>query len=182
VSGAIELFQFNAVRNGKDVDVKWLMMNELSNTHVEIERSTNGFSNFIKIGTVASVRNVANINTYNFKDLNPQLGENYYRLRCYMSDGSNELSWMRVVTISEADEFEFETAVLPNPFETTFNLNMSEHYNYTVKIRNSVGELVQDLQFSGRSQTIDLSAFANGVYYITINNSKKQQTKLVVKN
>lgn len=180
VSGAIELYQFEAVKNGKDVDLHWRMMNELRNTHAVVERSADGFSNFTPIASVASMNNIATLNFYNAHDNAPLLGYNYYRIRCFMEDGSSELSMLRVVNMDAAD-YTFDATVQPNPVNNQVQLSMNEYYTYTIKLYNSIGEIINQHVVSGKNHTMEMSHLAAGVYYIGINNDKTQVYKRVIK-
>ncbi len=86
------------------------------------------------------------------------------------------------VSVSESI-LEDAVEVFPNPTEGLFNLTFGKYdiNNVQVFIYNSVGELVEKLQFdNGVSQVqLDLSDQANGLYYVSIQHHNVAITKKI---
>ena len=77
-------------------------------------------------------------------------------------------------------------SVYPNPSNNIFNvsLNSLEKENYTIEITNTIGQIIvnDNLSFEGKQlMAYDLSEESNGVYILTVKNSKGQLTKKLIK-
>jgi len=81
------------------------------------------------------------------------------------------------------DNLTKEITLFPNPVQSIFYLDLTQLADKTgqIQIFNSYGQLVQEfpkMTFSGEIETINVSDFENGFYYLTI---KTENTKLVTK-
>ena len=61
-------------------------------------------------------------------------------------------------------QHKIETIIVPNPVHTTFELFPTSHL-YNVQVLNAIGTLVLNLH---QVNQIDLSNFANGLYYVIL--------------
>ena len=74
--------------------------------------------------------------------------------------------------------------VSPNPANTYFNLRMSNANNTTVRVHNTVGQIVISKTFNTSSinERFDISDLNKGIYFVeVINNGKSNIKKLVIK-
>ena len=69
---------------------------------INLQRSKDGI-NFETLGSVAAQGNSTTINHYNFDDVNPFTGPNYYRLELVSIDGSLDYSNTVLLVISDVD-------------------------------------------------------------------------------
>jgi hypothetical protein len=87
--------------------------------------------------------------------------------------------------IGEAD-LNVDVSIFPNPTNGTFNVKLSSESNEVVKlsISSMVGESIysaEQINVDGEFiKTIDLSSFAEGIYFITIENNNKVLTEKIV--
>ena len=153
------------------IAVEWNVVNQLDIKNYEIERSTDGFA----FGKLASQPVIANSNeaAYNWLDLNPVIGNNFYRIRSVAFNGEIKYSAAVKVLISTLQN---EISIYPNPV-TNRSLNLlfngMEKGTYGLRLINTMGQTVftQYISHSGGSgiQTIGLTGkFANGVYRLEI--------------
>ena len=74
-------------------------------------------------------------------------------------------------------------SVFPNPASDFLHFNNSNHLNSptTIRIYNTLGEIVFSKVVARESETINISNFPNGIYFLRITNAMGQQsqTKLV---
>jgi len=91
----------------KMVKVQWNVQNEINISHYSIERSEDGLK-FSEIGVVSSNQ----INEYQFNDLNPNSGNNYYRIIGLENNGYKNYS--KVVKVA-FDKEETSLTIMPNP-------------------------------------------------------------------
>jgi hypothetical protein len=68
----------------------------------------------------------------------------------------------------------------PNPSTGVVNLESTNDENNTVSVFNQTGQLVEQLQLSGRSARIDLSNQAKGIYFVQFGDDGKMQ-KLIIR-
>ena len=84
------------------------------------------------------------------------------------------------------NELNVGVAVFPNPNNGTFTVKLSSESNETVKlsIRSIVGEVVyteEQITVNGEFvKTIDLSNFAEGIYFLMLENNNKVLTEKII--
>ena len=107
-------------RNVGSAILFWSTAEEINNLGFEIERSADG-RNWEQIGFQEAQTKNANQYDYEFIDLNPNRGINYYRLKQMDYDGQHEYSEVRTI---EMESDESSISVYPNP-SSTGDLNLS---------------------------------------------------------
>ncbi len=73
--------------------------------------------------------------------------------------------------------------IYPNPTNGSFNVNYSNANH--IKVINMLGVVVYDEkieEFEEGSKTIDLSSYANGIYFVTISNQKGELNRKLILN
>lgn len=80
-----------------------------------------------------------------------------------------------------------DIAVFPNPNNGTFNLVLDngQQGELTVNVYNQIGQVVKTEKWNKREQffqqTMDISSFANGVYYVEVISSEGRSRKIIQK-
>ena len=93
----IEMTSFTG-KNLADVNrLTWTTVSEIEAEAFEVERSHNGMQ-FETIGKVIAKGNSQNLETYNFNDIEPIKGLNYYRLK--MMDNDTTVNYSQTIDIS----------------------------------------------------------------------------------
>jgi PKD repeat protein len=109
-----------------------------------------------------------------------------YTVAITSPDGCTDTSLIYSLTttgISQADRNNMSIAVFPNPNDGHFTLNFEviNKDNYTIMIRNILGQLVYTntvANFSGTYSTqIDISSFGKSLYTLTVSDSKQESVK-----
>jgi hypothetical protein len=85
----IELQSFSCAQRINQMHLEWITSSEINNNYFIIERSSDGV-NFEDIGKVSGSGNSNTTLKYDFYDLHPFAGDNYYRLKQVDYDGKNE--------------------------------------------------------------------------------------------
>lgn len=116
----VSLVNFNAQRNGKVNELSWKTSMEQNSSRFIIERSTDGGRNYSDIGQVAAAGNSNTERSYNFTDINPLKGYNYYRLRLVDIDNSFKYSDIENVRNLGAADFSFA----PNPVQQQMKIKL----------------------------------------------------------
>lgn len=171
----VELINFDAKLEQRQVMLQWETATEINNSHFSIEKSTDG-KNFKEIGTVEGKGTSYTINDYNFTDESPVNGLNYYRLRQVDFDGNFEYSKMVSVDFGSRNE------VLVYPTITTESIkirvsNPSEN-GVSIEVINSNGLLLKSAQIPPENSELDLdiSGIPSGTYFIRIQNEQLIET------
>lgn len=150
---------------GSDVVVKWQTSTELNTNHFIIQRSNDGIK-FTDLGFVKAIGSVSN--NYQFKDLSPVNGTNYYRLKSIDKDGSYTYGKIISVNILSKEGF----TIVPNPAVSNTTLRFNGITNSaTINVFNVAGKKVYTDKFSGISSstyTLSTSKLSAGTYIVNV--------------
>ena len=163
----------------------WKTLGEFNTVSYEVERSTSS-NNFKAIGKVAAKpgNNIVE-NTYQFEDLQPLSGVNYYRLR--VLDNNSSVQYSPVVAIrSESNQTNFQ--VYPNPINgKTINVTIEakEASIYQIGIYSVQGQLLlqekRAVPANGSIQQIQLKAQTTpGIYLLKMTDTKGEIMKQMI--
>lgn len=153
---------FSAAKNQNDeVVLSWKTFSENNNRGFAIERSDNGIT-FDSIGFIGSLSNAGRGAAYFFKDIFPDNGKNYYRLKQINFDTKTNYSDVKVVEIKKVNAFK----IFPNPVKDILNIKIKiTLVPAQLKIINAKGQPVGRFTLNGSSNTsIPVSHLAPGVY------------------
>jgi hypothetical protein len=158
--------------------IAWTTKNERNVKAYELERSTDGLA-FSKIHE-QNIQNKNNAQKANYQHLDTEITEGvfYYRLKTMDDDGRFQYS--KIVSILVANKSRM--VIYPNPttgIVQIFNPKINAKTNpKTVgfTLQNSLGQVV--LQGDNLPETLDLQAFARGVYWL----KTEREVVKIVKN
>jgi hypothetical protein len=163
----VDLMSFEANQTGKHVNLKWITASEINNSHFEVQRSKDGES-WLTIGTVQGSGSSDQMNVYQFIDVNPMSGINYYLLKQVDFDGTESYSDLREVIISGS--LPDKVSIYPNPAGNFVNVDVPADVE-TVKteIRTVDGRVLMNNTFSNITQAaVSIEHLTPGMYYIHI--------------
>ena len=162
----VDLVAFNARKDGNTSILDWETRIEVNNERFDIMRSTDA-SRFVKIGSIQGNGNTSTSSFYTFRDENPLIGQNYYRLRQIDENGKVYTSEMRLL---EFDQFESsEIRISPNPVSDILNVqNLTNSKVQDILIYTESGKLVSKLNIDGNkdNQSFNVSELAQGIYFL----------------
>jgi hypothetical protein len=164
------------IRNDQnDISIYWSTASEINNFGWEIQRATSADFAWEKIGWKDGKGNSNEILKYTFLDINPHIGNNYYRLKQIDFDGKFEYSDIIKATHSPEEQ---AISIYPNPSKD--KIYNSHHSSYTqYKIYNNIGQVVNmDIDASGG---IDISGLQLGIYVVEVTLNGWVQKKSFVK-
>ena len=175
----IGLISFNAVLNGRQVDLDWSTATETNNDFFTIEKTRDGF-NYEFVAKVDGAGNSTQKITYIETDFHPFDGISYYRLQQTDFDGKFTYSNLAAVNFEKL----FEATIYPNPFNQSLTVTITNDillWETELKLFNSFGMEVYDQILTESVTTLETSHFAQGVYYYRIcsNNSEIASGKLI---
>lgn len=169
----LELLNFNARRINNTVNLQWQTAQELNTRSFIVERSTDG-SSFTEIATIAAKGKGNNFYVYN--DAYSLGTPSYYRLK--MTDLDNQFKYSKIVWVAGVGDKEGALLVV---YPTLVNGNTP----ITIKSNVEPGTKALFTDISGRTlrvitinhtvETIDISQFSKGVYFIRLSNGAVQK-------
>lgn len=177
----VELVNFNAIANKKQVDLSWTTASEKNNDRFEIERSEDADS-FDFIASIKGAGNSFLTNNYSFTDLYPINGISYYRLKQFDFDGEYSYSPIRSVNmVSDLDVNIFPT-VTKSEFKLSFGGPLKTDATIDL-IAVGSGNIVYSLNIPSEtiSEMIPVSNIPSGSYFIRINNGQELISKMFIK-
>ena len=168
----VELVRFEGKVINRKVKLNWLTASETNSLAYEIQRSKNS-SSWKTIGSVATKGTSSEHNNYEFIDKNPLDILSYYRLKQIDIDGKFDYS--KIINVNFRNEGKIE--IYPNP--TNGKLEIVGVEIIEIKIRDSFGRIIKEQATS--SQSISISEFPTGIYFISVKTKEGVFTKRIVK-
>ncbi len=181
----IELLDFTAIKEHSTGKLSWTTATESNNSHFLIERSTDSrdWTTLGKVNSNALHGNSVHELSYSFTDKNLLPGSNYYRLR--QVDHNGTFSFSEIRTLNNQPVM---PVVFPNPFESSFNLNVLSAEGAKIKytVFNNHGQVILEEELihekSGNfARNIEIMDGA-GMYYLVLQVEEERFTyKLIGK-
>jgi len=174
---------FNAFEGDRAIDLEWVTNNTYISDHYIIEKSANGVD-FEELTQVANETFSLDAEYFQNIDVNPVLGNNYYRLKQVFQDGTFEYSAVRIVRFGIDLKV---VATFPNPAQNELFINLQEYAGQqgTITISNQFGGIVEEINIAELPSdllSIDVSNYENGIYFMRtkIARSKIISNKIIV--
>lgn len=161
----VSWLSFTASRQGNGVILKWSTATEQDTKDYTVQHSSNG-TDWNEIGNVAAAGTSSTEQDYQFADLNPVNGLNYYRL--LQRDLNGKISYSKIVAFKFTDAAS-ALRIYPNPvLNGTATISLKE--TSIVKVYNSIGAIVVQKEFSAGDHLFNVSALPKGIYCMKIKN------------
>ncbi len=165
----LDLLTFTAKNNNNVNDLVWSTAAEKNMTNFDVERSANGVD-FTAIGSVKCNNNPIT-NNYKFRDVVPQAGYNYYRLKMNEKDG--KATYSNIVAVKNGAVTNVDiTSVYPNPASSKISvaLNSLVAGERGVQVTDITGKVIlsqaSSLQEGTNEVSFDVSNLPSGMYLI----------------
>ncbi len=171
----VHFTSITATQKNKDVDVNWNVAEESNVKKYKIERSNDGVS-FAAIGEV-NARGIAGNQSYQWLDVHPDAGKNFYRIRSVDADGKFMFSSIVWVNIdAPAATAAASIKVFPNPVkDQQINLQLIDvpKGQYTVQLINAAGQQLMTKSFDHPGGTSNQvfnfnNKLPGGIYYLKL--------------
>lgn len=177
----VRLTQFNAKRIDNGVQLDWTSALEVNASHFDVERSTDG-RNFTVIGKVQASGNTNTNKDYRFQDLQvPDAKEVYYRLNQVDLDKKSDYSPTRKVLLSQGA---LNVRMYPNSTNGPVKIEFRASGQLTDLIVSDInGRVMLQRTIAPRqtSVSLDISAFARGIYVVKLQRNDDVETSKLVK-
>ena len=168
----VDLVNFLATQFDEQINLDWKTANEKQFSHFELQRSENAK----EFGSIATV-NTNGISQYNYADINPIEGINYYRLKMVDIDGTSKLSKVISVNFEKGASF----VSVENPANNGEFKAMTNLKNAKFTLLNSLGTRVNLLINVESNNIYRMRTQAPaGLYYLNIESNGKLITRKIV--
>ncbi len=176
---AVVFGNVTAMVNNCTVQINWQTLTAEGGESFTVERSTNSVD-FSTVHTTASTGASNQSQQYNYTDLSPAGGANYYRVK--QTDANNTVIYSNTIlavnTCGSAPVIAY-----PNPVHNTLTLVIPGAGKHTVKVFDAHGRLVTSQIAATGTINIDASNWAGGVYSVVVyRNGKNVYTIKIVKD
>ena len=173
----VELLSFDGHLSPYGVDLIWKTATETNSDYFMVECSQD-MEKWAVLGKVKGQGNSSVQSEYTLNDPNPHNGVNYYRLTQLDRDGSAEV-FPAISVFSQGDD-DPEPVVYPNPAVSEVKVMLAQPAE--VEMFSVEGQRVGTYAMQTGGNSIDVSAFQPGVYYLNILEGEQlSTTRLVVK-
>jgi 1,4-alpha-glucan branching enzyme len=167
---------------GGSVLVKWSTGSEIQNEYFVVERSSNAID-YLPIGKLFSLGG-SQKNNYQFSDLQPQKGVNYYRIKQVDKDGMFTYS-QTVQVIFDGKSIYW--SVYPNPVINGIHISVKNSmHNVQLILSDINGKIIYTQNFAqlsaGEEKNINSTGLPKGVYMLTIKSDGETKTERIVVN
>jgi len=170
----VELISFDGIADIQSILLNWQTASEQNNQGFQIQRTSNQV-NWDSIGFIQGVGNSNLINHYNFKDIRPLDGVNYYRLKQIDFNGNFKYSETIGVTFKNSIS---GIQLYPNPTDDIVQVLGTDKILF-FEIFNSSGKKISE-GLTTKNQ-ISLSSLPDALYFINLHYEDNHLTKRVVK-
>lgn len=184
----IELLSFDAIAKDAYVNLEWSTASETNNDYFSIYHSADGLS-FNEIGKIDGAGNSSELLSYQWKDLAPSLGANYYYLRQTDFDGEYDNAEIKRVDVSEIRIQEVRMIVYPNPSTGAVGIDargFGSNQEVTIQVKDISGKtvyanLTTSNSYGNLAHEIVLTN-PDGIYFIEANSLEKTiKQRLVIR-
>lgn len=159
----VTLSSFTGVNVGKTNQLTWTTTEEVDLARYEVERSTDGI-NYTLLGQVMPLSGNESTRTYDYEDVRPTEGINYYRLKMLDLDGTFEYS--RIVTLF-VDDVQSVLSVFPNPATNVLYFQGVSESTVSVRVMDALGRTVI-VQTVATTDGLNVSRLPNGTYFVEV--------------
>lgn len=168
-------FTLQGAAQKSSILLEWTTSQEIDNDFFFVEKSQNGF-NYTVIGQVASKAPGGNSSGdihYQFTDLQPLTGNNYYRIRQVSKNNLINYSNTAIIPFVLSD---WSVLAYPNPVRDIVKLKIytSQKEQYVLRMVNMLGQtvLIQSVtaEQGYNDFTINMSLLRKGMYVLLVHN------------
>ena len=174
---ATVMTKLKAWQQDKTVQVEWTTATEQGIQQYITERSPDG-QTFTQIGAAVQPRNTQHAETYNITDLQPNTGDNYYRIKVQSKDAATAYSNVVLVKMQKGKA---TFLIYPNPVirkqQLHFVMQNMDAGKYTLQLFGSDGKqlMQKTMQYDGNTATQQLKlplSIATGSYRLVLLDEK----------
>jgi hypothetical protein len=172
----IHLISFSGEAKGNVNSIQWSTAFQKNNSHFVLERSTDGI-NFEELEVVKG-QNSNMIKSYQYTDVHPSQGGNYYRLK--QVEYSREFTYSNTIYLkSSLDNLGF--GLYPNPNKGSFTIEVSDWQLGTyLEIVDINGRTLFHTSNVSENGKIEINGLTEGFYFVKLYQLSQVSTRKVV--
>ena len=161
----VDLISFFVKKDQDSAELYWASATELDHDYYAIERSADA-QNWTGIAVIEGKGNTSGMTFYQYKDVEPLAGENYYRLKMVDKSGLADYSATKFV---QMDENYALYKMYPNPTFSKVTLLGADKID-EVQLVNSLGMVVyqKKLDHMDKEVAMDFSNINEGIYWLKL--------------
>lgn len=170
----VDLLSFEATLSGLQIQLNWSTTNESGEFYFEIQRSKN-LEDWESLGFVKDAAFRGEINRYQFATSSMNNGTFYFRLKIVEINGIAKYSEIRAVQVQGIAQFQ----ISPNPARSVANVWVDGEQTGTLKVINTLGQVVQIQEVKEGQKQIDLNlaGLESGVYTVEFSSRGERSVK-----
>lgn len=176
----IELISFKGKQQENSIYLTWETATETNNAFMAVERSRDG-QKFVEIGQRKGHGTSLIPQFYNFIDINPLSGINYYRLR--QVDVDEKATYHDIIAIIFKNDRK-NLVVFPTITSDKINLLLNENLtqNGQITITSPSGAILLQQTLAGSSQEeLSLTQLPAGAYMLTVKSNRNSESVRFIK-
>ncbi len=181
----VDLVSIQAIRAERSAVISWVTASEENNSAFVLERTTDG-DHYEQVAMIEGKGTTQQLSNYSVTDNQTPTALTYYRLK--QVDFNGTITYFDLLAVDELKDDQLIQQVHPNPATDVviFSLKSIGEQELTSVITDQMGRVVQQFSFESKNgisqQLIDVSAFENGSYWITVTSEDgKRETVRFVK-
>ena len=167
----VDLLSFTGWNQDNINVLNWSTASESNTLKFEIHKSIDNGNTWTVIGENPAAGNSNQILNYDFNDLNPTTGDNYYKLK--IVDIDNQFTYSNTIDIYVSETYSnMFTRVYPNPTGGKLNVEIQSTamFNTTIELYDVVGSKISDkltpLNKGINTVLFDFSLLPHGAYIL----------------
>ena len=166
----VNFTSFYISKSGENIKLSWSTDKEISNSHFDVERSSNGL-NWEKIAVVFGAGTTNNANNYSYNDKSITSPVVYYRLRQVDIDGRSMYSSIKTIRMGEAVS---NVRIYGADKNVVIDLNTAAKNDLVVSVMNSNGQVITRQTYNNPSYKINLNLqnASTGAYIVHVTDNK----------
>lgn len=186
LSVPVEFATFNGEQDNKEIALEWSTAIEVNNEKFEIQKAF-GDSEWITIGEIQGAANSIRSSFYEFSDINPVTGVNFYRIKQIDFNGDHSYSdEINVVYFAETD-----IEIAPNPSQIGVDQPMMYIYSESATtanlgVYNISGQLInqydEKLVVGQNRIAIKTGSISDGLYLVRLQVANHTETRKLYLN
>ncbi|MEI2755397.1 MAG: RHS repeat-associated core domain-containing protein [Chitinophagaceae bacterium] len=165
---------FKGKNIGKDNLLEWATGSEFNTREFIIERSVDGNS-FSAIGSKPAIGNSNTTTLYEYTDHNvDRLQKDIFYYQLKQTDRDARFKYSNIVRLQINKGQSLNSIVYPNPTQGLFTIAIGDNalMGTEAMLIDETGRLLQRIKLSAQAQSIDISQYTNGIYFIRLKNKE----------
>ena len=170
----ISLLYFNGKTEAKNNILSWATATEQNSKNFELERSLTG-NDFGKIASINAAGNSNNPKNYNYTDTRiDKLNSPFMYYRLKQIDINNSFKYSNIVRLNYKQSINSPSIVYPNPTQGIISIAVGDAalIGTLATVSDINGRILQQIKIVANTQSIDMSMYTNGIYFIKLKNKE----------